>query len=242
MKYLNLDMLQSIDASAFKNASPFPWVNPQGFLTEDGFEKLTGNMPALSLFEKSFGYARNYNQPSHDRYILEYQKDTPLPGPWQDLVKEIQGKEYRHLIKKMFGTRFFKIRLYWHYTPQKCAVSPHCDSSIKLGTQLFYMNTSADWDPQWGGQTVILDDNGKFERTSNHDFDDFDREIVAQTMGNRSFIFGRNGNSWHGVRPITAPEGKLRQVFIVVFEDANPLLVAKKRIKHLRNQLLRTAS
>ena len=70
MKYLNLDIIQSIDTGAFQNASPFPWCNPQGFLTEQGFEKLTGHMPALSLFEKSFGYARNYNQPAHDRYIL----------------------------------------------------------------------------------------------------------------------------------------------------------------------------
>jgi hypothetical protein len=61
-------------------------------------------------------------------------------------------------------------------------------------------------------------------------------------MGNRSLFFGRNGNSWHGVRPITAPEGKLRQVFIVVFEDANPLLVAKKRFKRFRKRLFSTGS
>jgi hypothetical protein len=52
-------------------------------------------------------------------------------------------------------------------------------------------------------------------------------------MDNRSIIFGRKGNSWHGVRAINAPEGVLRKVFILVYEDAHPLKLFRKRLKRL---------
>ena len=42
----------------------------------------------------------------------------------------------------------------------------------------------------------------------------------AEAIGNRSLLFVRNGNSWHGVREIRAPQGRLRKVFIVVIERA----------------------
>ena len=37
-------------------------------------------------------------------------------------------------------------------------VSPHCDSKHKLGSHLFYFNDSSEWDPSWGGETLILED------------------------------------------------------------------------------------
>jgi hypothetical protein len=95
------------------------------------------------------------------------------------------------------------------------------------------MNTHEDWDPAWGGETVILDDHGRFEAESNPDFEDFDTAVPAETMDNRSLIFGRKNNSWHGVRPITCPADKLRKVFIVVFEDVNPRKMLWKRARRL---------
>ena len=52
-------------------------------------------------------------------------------------------------------------------------------------------------------------------------------------MDNRSLIFGRKGNSWHGVRDIHCPESALRKVFIVVFQDVNPRKMLLKRAKRL---------
>jgi hypothetical protein len=53
----------------------------------------------------------------------------------------------------------------------------------------------------------------------------------TETMDNRSVIFGRKSNSWHGVRAINAPEGRLRKVFILVYEDVHPRKMFKKRLK-----------
>ena len=170
---------------------------------------------------------------SHNRYVLEYQEGLVLPAPWQAFINELRSDLYRSFIKDLLGRGHIRFRFHWHYTPSGCVVSPHCDSSSKLGSHIFYMNSTNDWDPAWGGQTVILSDNGRFNTESSPCFDNFDEEISAETMNNRSLIFGRKSNSWHGVRDIHCPEGTFRKVFIVVFQDANPCKLLLKRGKRL---------
>ena len=43
--------------------------------------------------------------------------------------------------------------------------------------------------------------------------------MPSNAMGNRSLLFAREKNSWHGVREIHCPPGKYRKVFIVVVND-----------------------
>jgi len=57
----------------------------------------------------------------------------------------------------MFGRDSLSLTLHWHYAPRGCSVSPHCDAVRKLGSHLCYFNTEEDWDPSWGGQTLLLD-------------------------------------------------------------------------------------
>lgn len=233
MRYLNEEYIRGIDTAAFRNRDPFPWMNPQGFITDAGFQELAANMPAMSLFHPFFGKQRKYGQQSHDRYVLEYVDGLEIPTCWQAFVDELRSESYRRLVRDLLGHSHFKIRFHWHYTPRGCSVSPHCDSRGKLGSQIFYMNTRADWDPAWGGETVILDDGGRFDLESSPAFEDFEKSYQAQTMDNRSIIFGRRGNSWHGVRAITCPEGAFRKVFIVVFEDYRPRKMLLKRVRRL---------
>jgi hypothetical protein len=231
VKYIDIDTLKGIDATAFRAVAPFPWINPQGFLRDEGFAELAANMPDISLFESHFGYARKNNQAEHRRYTLEYEKGLDISPDWEAFIAELLSPEYRQFATQLMGTKHIGLRMHWHYTPNDCDVSPHCDSRVKLGSQIFYMNTRDDWDPTWGGQTVILDDHGRFAAESNPGFDDFDQEWVADTMDNRSIIFGRKNNSWHGVRAISAPEGKMRKVFILVYENTHPGKMFKKRLK-----------
>jgi hypothetical protein len=233
MKYLNVDAMHAIDIKAFRTQEPYPWINPQCFLTDMGFAELQANMPTLEMFEASFGKERKYGQQQHNRYVLEYVDGLDLPPAWQAFVEELKSKEYHDFIRLILARGHFKLRFHWHYTPNGCVVSPHCDARGKLGTQIFYMNSHDDWNTEWGGQTVVLDDNGRFDLESNPAFEDFDREFVAETMDNRSFIFARKLNSWHGVREIQCPEGAFRKVFIVVFEDVSPRKILYKRITRL---------
>jgi Rps23 Pro-64 3,4-dihydroxylase Tpa1-like proline 4-hydroxylase len=119
----------------------------------------------------------------------------------------------------MFGRRALRLVLHWHYTPNGCSVSPHCDARRKLGSHIFYFNTAKDWQPDWGGETLILEDNGRFVADSAPKFEDFDRIMPAKAIGNSSLLFMRREQSWHGVKEIRCPPDALRKVFIVVIED-----------------------
>ena len=95
-------------------------------------------------------------------------------------------------------------------------MSPHVDSAKKIGTHIFYFNTSEDWRPEWGGATLVL--GGKRTPAMNPDFDDFTDVEAAQIIDNRSFLFRNSAQSWHGVRALTSPAGSYRQLFNVIFE------------------------
>ncbi len=222
MTYLNVERLNEIDPVAFQNRKPYPWINPEGLLTEAGYRELRDTLPEVSSFEQRFGEARKFGQQSHDRFNLEYKEGCTLSPAWQGFVAELQGPTYRAALQRLYGTKALDLRFHWHYTPNGCSVSPHCDSKHKLGSHLFYFNSEEDWDADWGGETLILDDGGRFERKSAPSFEDFDSAEAAEAMGNRSLIFQSTGNSWHGVREIRCPEDRLRKVFIVVINRVRP--------------------
>jgi hypothetical protein len=223
MQYLDFQRLEAIDPAAYQAREPYPWANPEGALTEAGFEKLRETLPDLALFERRFGVPRTAGQQPHDRFTLEYTDATPVAGPWREFVEELKGERYRRILCRLFGRRQLALNFHWHYTPNGCSVSPHCDSTRKLGSHIFYFNTADDWDPAWGGETVVLDDGGRLAARSAPRFEDFDRALPSETLGNRSLLFTRRGNSWHGVREIRCPEGALRKVFIVVVNSDSPL-------------------
>ena len=232
MSYLDYARLDALDGEAFRNQKPYPWVNPEGALTAAAYRTLRDNLPDVSLFDGYFGVNRAHGQQSHDRYVLEYRDGLDLPAPWQAFVDELRGARYRDFLRRLFGVRSLYLNFHWHYTPNGCSVSPHCDAKHKLGSQIFYLNTEDDWDPAWGGETLILDDRGRFGRRSAPAFEDFDQVLPSQALGNRSLIFMQTGNSWHGVRPIQCPEGKLRKVFIVVVNRAGPIARVKRFLRH----------
>lgn len=237
MRYLNLDALAGMDAKAFQAQSPYPWANPRGLLTEEGFDDLRQSMPDVQHFEQIFGKRRPHGQKSHDRLALEYSPQMALSSHWQVFMAELQGPHYRRFIARMLGTRAFRLRFHWHYTPRGCSVSPHCDFERKLGSHIFYFNTREDWQPEWGGQTVVLDDGGRFETGSAPEFEDFDSEIGSQAIGNYSFLFTRRGNSWHGVREIACPPDRYRKVFIVVIYSHHPLQKLYRRLRGLTDRI-----
>jgi hypothetical protein len=221
MRYLNYEKLESLDAAAYQARNPYPWVNPEGLLTPEGYEALYLNLPDLSLFERHFGVERKAGQMPHDRYTLEYRSHVPVPGPWREFIEELRGERYKRALCRLIGVRNLDLNFHWHYTPDGCSVSPHCDATRKLGSHILYFNTEKDWKPEWGGETVVLDDHGRFDTNSAPAFEDFDSAEASVALDNHSLIFTRRGNSWHGVREIRCPEGAMRRVFIVVLNRAD---------------------
>lgn len=231
MTLINFEKINAIDPKGFRKEHPYPWIGLDGALHDEAFAQLYETLPDVSGFTASFGRERNYGQKSHDRYLLEYERELDLPAPWRQFIEELEGPRYRKWLSRMLGTSQYLLSYHWHYAPNGCSVSPHCDSRRKLGSHIFYFSPEGEWKPEWGGQTLVLDDGGKFDVKSSPDFDDFIDMKTADSIGNKSFLFRRRGNSWHGVKEIQCPEGKMRKVFIVVINSNTPFQRIKRWVK-----------
>jgi len=230
MSYLDFDRLEAIEPAAFRDQKPYPWLNPAGLLTDDGYARLVETLPDVSLFTPVFGMQRSHGQRSHDRYVLEYDETLPIGDAWKAFIEELRSPAYRGFLARMFGTGSFHFNLHWHYAPNGCSVSPHCDAKRKLGSHIFYFNTEGDWDPAWGGETMVLDDGGRFAYESAPRFEDFDRVLASQAVGNYSLLFARLERSWHGVKEIRCPDDKMRKVFIVVVNRNSAITWARRTL------------
>lgn len=224
MKYLKNEYLDCISENKFQEAEQFPWMDIPNFLNDIKYKELSENMPNLELFKKDFNKARNYNQKPHDRYSLEYKKGIEIPLCWQEFIDELHSKEYIYFLKRMYKVKYLDIRFHWHYSKSGGSISPHCDGINKIGSQLFYFNSSSKWNEDWGGQTLVLiDSDNRFEWKSAPKFNEFDKIISAKSVDNNSFIFARTNNSWHGVKELVCPHGEIRKIFVVVIDKSSPL-------------------
>ena len=216
MNYIDFDRLDALSTEEFSAARPYPSWNPQGLLTDEGFQALLDNMPGMDLFDEKFGKERRAGQKPHDRYSLEYRPDTQVAQPWQEFIAELRSDRYRGHIARLLEARKIEFRFHWHYTPTGANVSPHCDARREHGSQLFYFNSSADWDPAWGGETLLLDDGDGLDYNSAPTLEEFASVHRLDGFGNYSALLKRCDHGWHAVRPIECPEDKLRRVFIIV--------------------------
>ncbi len=237
MDYIDENVLEHLitNKQVFWQCKPYPFVNIQGFLKLEAFAQLYADLPDASLFEKQIGYKRGHGQQSHDRYALQYRPSLQerLTPSWRDFIGEIHSELYRRFWQELFelGARDrFVFTMHWHSMPASASVSPHTDARRKLGSHIFYFNTPEDWDESWGGQTLVLDGEGKWPRHSAPGFDDLREAGASRVLGNHSFLFTQNDQSWHGVRPIQCPLDRLRKVFIIV-GNRETLQVSWRRLR-----------
>ena len=241
--FINSALLKDFELDRFKKNEPFPWFNFQSFLTPAAFYDLYSTFPSLDLFEKHTNLSRNYGQRPHNRYYLAYEKsiyktsDQPyeqgvvrheeLSLPWQQFIEELKKSQiYNNFIKDALEAQNYYVRYAWHLGHSGSEVSPHRDSPTKIGTHIFYFNTSDDWNMTWGGSTLVLGD--KLTDANDPDFSDFTEIVTSQISDNHSFLFKNTSNAWHGVKPLTCPEGKYRRLFNVIFEVPETQEVSSK--------------
>ncbi|WP_235777127.1 2OG-Fe(II) oxygenase [Rhizobium mesoamericanum] len=140
-----------------------------------------------------------------------------LPTAWQGFMDELEtSDEYRRFIRRALGISDFIPRYAWHVGSKGSEVSPHLDSATKIGTHILYFNTSVDWNPEWGGSTLVL--GGKKIGAMNPDFADFETSAAACITDNHSFLFKNTPSAWHGATALTSPDGSYRRLFNVIFE------------------------
>jgi hypothetical protein len=254
--FINYDLLKSFPIETFRCRAPFPWFELQQFLTPQGFHSLYQSFPSLELFERHHGFERPYGQRPHNRFYLAYQKslyhqaEMSAKGPakgivkheelspaWQSLLGELMTSEaYRKLVESLFEVTQFDVRFAWHIGFTNCEVSPHVDAAEKIGTHMIYFNTADDWQSVWGGSTLVLGE--KSTDAMNPEFTDFAQAVAIGPAGNNSLIFKNTPNAWHGMRPLTCPEGKYRRLFNVIF-DLPGVHRRQRRVSSARSWLKR---
>lgn len=230
--FINYDLLDRFPVEQFRLRQPFPWANLQGFLTSEGFARLYREFPPLEVFEEHRDIDRAYGQRPHNRYYLAYETSIyhlgerprkgvlsreQLPASWRAFMDELESSvRYHEFVRRALGVQTFQARYAWHLGFRGSEVSPHVDSTNKLGTHIIYFNTSDEWDPSWGGETLAL--GGRRTDVMNPDFSDFSTSAAAHVLDNGSFLFKNTPEAWHGVRRLTSPPGKFRRLFNVIFE------------------------
>jgi len=214
--FLNRACLENLSAEGFQNRQPYPWVNLENTLTPEGQETLRAALPPVEAgFDRQVGVHRAYGQAPHDRYLLHYRPGLQVAPVWQEFIDELHGPVYQGFLRRVLGNHHFIPTFEWYYAWEGCAVSPHCDAARKLATHIFYFNTDEDWSADWGGQILIMDSERKWKTHSGPAFDQLKVAASLDPRGNGSLLFQRTEHSWHGVRPLQCPVGKLRRLFIV---------------------------
>lgn len=218
---INQFVLDAICRDEFRRVRPYPWVNPKGILKDETFDRLIDCYPQLDMFEHHQGMARQYNQKPHDRFELVYtDRLNNIPAVWSSFIDVLRGKDYCKFVSEMLGRDDFCFKFQWQTSVAGGDLSPHTDSKNKLATHIFYLSNDDNWNSDWGGGTLILDDFGKIDHRSAPKLDQFDIVARAQTMNNYSLFFERSDHSWHALQELHCPAEAHRSIFsVIVYPD-----------------------
>ena len=146
-------------------------------------------MPEVEKFDRKVGIKRGHGQAPHDRYILHYRPGIELPVAWKEFVAELQGEAYQSCLRKNARTAEIHPDDGMVRAWQGCSVSPHCDARRKSATHIFYFNTEEDWEHDWGGRILMLDDEGRFQPHSAPEFEDLKVAASLMPRGNGACYF-----------------------------------------------------
>ncbi len=219
MPYLNLESLAAVSAETFQQQRPYPWTRMQNTLTDQGWETLRASLPDMAHFQRMVGVKRAHGQAPHNRGILHYVEGMAVAPPWREFIAELHGPAYDAFLRRMLGfgpRQKYILTMEWYYAWQGCSVSPHCDARRKIATHIFFFADDQDWPRDWGGDILILDDEGRYKAHSAPGFEDLKVAASLDLRNNGSLLFQRTEHSWHGVRPLQAPRPDIyRKLFIV---------------------------
>jgi hypothetical protein len=148
--------------------------------------------------------------------------------PWQlvdstdrhpSSLKERIAKKYHEKIR---GRKTVRLGFEFSVLPDGAAVPLHTDAAFKLVSLLYYF-PDPDWETQWGGGTCfykVKDGYTPWQLWKSYYLDKAEEarfynehELITETAfaPNRISGFVKTDNSWHEVKPLRLPEGRLRR-------------------------------
>lgn len=148
--------------------------------------------------------------------------------PWQ-LVdstdrhpKNLKERVSKKFQEKVLGRKTVRLGFEFSVLPDGAAVPLHTDAAFKLVSLLYYF-PDPDWQRDWGGGTCFYKSKAGVEPWQlwkSYYLDDADvprfhqeHELIVETAfaPNRISGFVKTDNSWHEVKPLRLPAGRLRR-------------------------------
>jgi Rps23 Pro-64 3,4-dihydroxylase Tpa1-like proline 4-hydroxylase len=201
-------------ASAELQSTPYEWALVERAIDPGQAASLIDTFPVDDFWrlrhddgEKSYTYsARPLVILGEDRPASL----SPLPDPWQELVRDLLSPRYREALSQAIGQALDGAPMevaVWRWD-EDAQLGPHLDMREKLVTQVFYLN--AGWNPWWGGCLRILNSKDESDLFSE----------IPPILGSSSVLV-RSDRSWHCVSPVADTPVPRRSVIVTWFEPGS---------------------
>ncbi len=195
----------------FRSAAPFPFIEIDPFLTDDFAREVAASYP-------SFGDAAVAGLELsclNERGKIQISDSSKFPGPVRCLSDLIASTEFLEDLVYITGIPNLEADALlagagMHLTRPNGRLDVHVDFNIEDVSRrhrrlniLIYLNP--EWRPEWGGSVELWDAEVK---RCHHSF--------TPTL-NRCLIFETSERSYHGVTPVSCPEGIDRKSFAAYY-------------------------
>jgi 2OG-Fe(II) oxygenase superfamily len=195
----------------YRSAQPFPFFVIDNFLEENFAKTVLGAYPSYTEAKRMGMEFDAVNE----RLKVQVTDRSRFPGPVTQLADALSGEkflgqlEYITGIPKLLSDAEFNGGG-MHLTGPSGRLDVHVDFNL-LGEKqlhrrlniLVYLNEH--WEESWGGSIELWDQEVKHCRHS------------MQPVFNRCVVFETSEISYHGVAPITCPEGFVRRSFAAYY-------------------------
>jgi len=191
--------------SAYRAATPYPYVVIDNFLPVALAERLAATFPAFDDMATIFREPMSYKGQTSD-----IANKAPA---FKMIFDDLQSEAFRQQIGYITGIdKLLDDAILagggLHQSPNSGFLDIHVDANYhpidkslhRRINLLIYLNK--DWQEAWGGQ---------FEIWTNRNHKPDQRAYVISPTFNRAVIFGTTRISWHGVGPIHCPPGQARK-------------------------------
>jgi hypothetical protein len=195
----------------YRSASPFPFFRIDDFL-EPAF--LSAVVNAYPTYEEARLIGREF-QAVNEKLKTQVTDSSLFPAPVKQLADELNGASFLSDLEYITGIPGLLADPDFggggmHLTNKSGRLDVHVDFNLHSEKQVFrrlnillYLNPK--WDDSWGGRIEFWDENV----TQAH-------QSFSPAL-NRCVVFETSETSYHGVTPITCPDGVVRKSFAAYY-------------------------
>lgn len=189
----------------YRSAHPFPHVVIDNFLPADAADALADSFPRMEQMSKLFKEPMSFKGQTSDI-------SNKAPA-FSGIFSELQSDQFRAQVGQITGIdKLLRDDILagggLHQSPNTGFLDLHVDANFhpidkrlhRRVNLLVYLNRG--WREEWGGNLELWSDRNKKP---------YERMHSITPVFNRAVIFSTTRTSWHGVGPITCPDGVTRK-------------------------------